>query len=116
MALLPGGATKQWLSLVLNVCYWHIADLLSGSLMSASGGKADIDNRCLPTRFMSTHALACLRWSKQLTLVSFGRDQQAVEPSLLVLVEALSLERVVEVGLVPDDFVPLLAPATPRRE
>ena len=27
MALLPGGATKQWLGLVLNVCYWHFADI-----------------------------------------------------------------------------------------
>jgi hypothetical protein len=29
MALLPGGATKQWLGLVLNVCYWHKADMLN---------------------------------------------------------------------------------------
>ena len=27
MALLPGGATKQWLGLVLNVRYWHLADI-----------------------------------------------------------------------------------------
>ena len=30
MALLPGGATKQWLGLVLDVCYWHIADVPLG--------------------------------------------------------------------------------------
>jgi hypothetical protein len=29
MALLPGGATKQWLGLVLNVCYWLKADMLN---------------------------------------------------------------------------------------
>ena len=29
MALLPGGATKQWLGLVLNVCLWHKADMLN---------------------------------------------------------------------------------------
>jgi len=29
MALLPGGATKQWLGLVLNVCFWHKADMLN---------------------------------------------------------------------------------------
>jgi hypothetical protein len=27
MALLPGGATKKWLGLVLNVRYWHLADI-----------------------------------------------------------------------------------------
>jgi hypothetical protein len=27
MALLPGGATKQWLGLVLNIRYWHKADI-----------------------------------------------------------------------------------------
>ena len=31
-----------------NVCYWHLADMLSGSLNVRFWGKADMDQRCLP--------------------------------------------------------------------